>query len=292
MSTVATRRRDTRTGFQKLFSLTFILTLHMAPLLTVLTGVNPIDWLALLVLYLSASFGVGVGLHRYFSHRVFKTSRFFQLVMAIVSCTMFTDPISFAGKHRLHHRHSDGSGDVHSPKAGFWFCWVGSLLDEGYSDAEVMAMTRDLNKFPELVWLHRFFYLPGALLGLGTYAVGGFSMLAIGFCLSRVLVLNSASAVNYFCHKFGSRRYPTRDRSTNNAWVAFLTLGEGWHNNHHFFPQAARAGFFWWEVDVVYGMIKVLAWLGIVWDVRGVPHSVLERGRDESLGTAGRALRS
>jgi len=151
-----------------------------------------------------------------------------------------TDPISFAGKHRIHHKYADNEGDVHSPHGGFWFCWFGSLFDDGCTDEEIQAMARDLTKFPELAWLPRFFWVPRVALGAATYALGVLSMFAIGFCSSRAMIIHGASAVNYFCHVFGTQRYATGDKSRDNALVALLTFGEGWHNNHHHFPAAAR----------------------------------------------------
>jgi stearoyl-CoA desaturase (delta-9 desaturase) len=266
-----TRRPVVRDPLRRCRDTLFIVALHVIPVAAVMGGTTRGDWIACAVYYVVAAMGTGIGLHRYFAHRAFRTSRAFQFVLAVLACTAFAEPLGFAGKHRLHHRHADTAADVHSPRQGFWFCWLGSLVDEGYTERELLRMTRDFVRFPELVWLRRWFWVPGLALGAATWAGGGFSTFAIGFCLSRVLLLHLVSTVNYFCHSTGTRRYDTRDASTNNALVALLTFGEGWHNNHHRYPWAARAGFRWWELDLVWYVIKVLAWMGLVWNVRDAP---------------------
>jgi stearoyl-CoA desaturase (delta-9 desaturase) len=253
--------------------------MHLVPLVAFLNGIQFLDWVCFFALHLLNALAVPLALHRYFAHRSFKTSRCFQFVLGVIACTTFTDPIWFSGKHRIHHASTDTDEDVHSPKGGFWHCWFGHLVDDGCSVAELHAHTKDLMRFRELIWLHQYFYIPGVLLGMCTYAVGGFSMFAIGFCLSRIVEIHSASAVNYICHRWGTRRFETEDESTNSRWLAWLTLGEGWHNNHHYYPAAARAGFFSGEIDFIYRGIQFLEWLGLVWDVREVPSSIKLRTR-------------
>lgn len=265
-----------RSRAERLLVQVFLLALHALPFTALITGASPRDLWAALLLTVLGQLTTTIGLHRYFSHHCFKTSRAFQFVLALLSSGAFVDPIGFAGKHRLHHRYSDTPADVHSPTQGLWFSWIASLWDDGRSDAEVLRAARDLTRFPELVWLHRLYFVPGVLLGLACYAIGGWSMFAIGFGLSRLGMLHTASAVNYFCHRFGSRRYPTRDNSRNNALIALITVGEGWHHNHHYYPPAARAGFYWWEFDPAWYTVKLLAALGLVWEVRDVPASVRE----------------
>jgi stearoyl-CoA desaturase (delta-9 desaturase) len=266
--------RPTRSRPEILGSTAFLLALHAIPVVALFAGTTQADWLALVAFYLWGAFGMGIGLHRYFAHAAFDTSRAFQFFLALSAASTFTDPIAFAGKHRLHHKYSDTEEDVHSPGLGWWFCWFGHYVDEGYPQEEVDAMARDLARYPEMRWLRRYFLVPGGVIAALTWLLGGFSMFAIGFCLSRVLIIHASSAVNYFCHRLGTRRYATRDLSTNNIFVALLTFGEGWHNNHHHYPAAARAGFYWWEVDAFYYLIRLLAAAGIVWNVREVPVSV------------------
>jgi stearoyl-CoA desaturase (Delta-9 desaturase) len=271
-------RPVTRPGWLRSRDWLFIASLHAIPLVAIVRGTTARDWVACAVFYVVAAMGTGIGLHRYFAHHAFRTSRAFQLVLGVLACTSFADPIGFAGKHRLHHRHSDTPSDVHSPRQGWWHCWYGSLVDDGRTEREIVAAARDLARYPELRWLRSWFVLPGVALGALTWWLGGFSLFAIGFVLSRCLLLNLVSTVNYFGHLVGHRRYSTRDRSTNNALVALLTFGEGWHNNHHYYPASARAGFHWWQVDPVYYAIRLLAWLGIVWDLREVPEEVKHAG--------------
>jgi stearoyl-CoA desaturase (delta-9 desaturase) len=231
---------------------------HAACLAALFVGVTTGDLVLLAATFFGRMFAITAGYHRYLAHRSFRTSRAFQFVLAVLAGTAFAEAIIFAGKHRLHHRHADTDGDVHSPRQGFWFCWFGSLVDEGYRSDEVLAMARDLTRYPELVWLRRWFFVPGVVVGAATWWLGGFSMFAIGFVLSRALLLNLVSTVNFFCHLSGTRRYVTGDASTNHALVALLTFGEGWHNNHHHYMASARQGFFWWEVDVTYYLLRGL----------------------------------
>jgi len=256
----------------------FIASLHAIPIVAIARGTTARDWVTCAVFYVVAAMGTGIGLHRYFAHRAFRTSRAFQLMLGVLACTSFAEPIGFAGKHRLHHRHSDTPSDVHSPRQGWWYCWYASLVDDGRTEREIVDAARDLARYPELRWLRAWFMLPGVALGALTWWLGGFSLFAIGFVLSRCLLLNLVSTVNYFGHLVGQRRYATRDASTNSAVVALLTFGEGWHNNHHYYPASARAGFYWWEVDPVYYAIRLLAWLGIVWDLREVPEEMKHAG--------------
>jgi len=251
-----------------------IFLLHVLPVIALVRGTHLRDWIVCAGVYLLASVGVGVGLHRYFAHRSFQTSRGFQFILALLAGMAFGDPIWFAGKHRLHHKHSDTNLDVHSPDQGFWFCWFSSIFDHGYSDKEILARARDLTQYPELMWIHRHYYVPPVAVAVATYVIGGYSMFAIGYCVSLLLALHGASAVNYYCHKGRNRRYKTQDRSTNNAVIGVLTFGEGWHNNHHHYPGSARAGFFWWELDAFYYVLKILSTVGLVWNLREVPKQV------------------
>ena len=252
----------------------FLLLLHMQPVIALIRGTHVRDWIVCICLYMLSAFGLGVGLHRYFAHRSFQTSRSFQFILCLLAAIGFGDPVWFAGKHRLHHKHSDTTLDVHSPHQGFWFCWFASIFDEGYTDEEILARARDLTQYSELMWIHRHYYLIPIAIAFTTHFVGGYSMFAIGYCLSLLLALHAASEVNYYCHKGKNRRYETQDRSTNNSVLGLLTFGEGWHNNHHHYPGTARAGFFWWELDVFYYVLKVLSMLGLVWNLREVPNRV------------------
>ncbi len=266
-----TRPGGPRTWFDRVRATVFLVLVHAVPPVAFMLGTRPTDWLAFAIIYPTLAVATGVGLHRYFAHAAFATSRPVQFVMAWMACLTFVDPISFAGKHRLHHRFSDTDRDVHSPAAGFWFCWFGSLIDEGYAEEDLVGAAPDLTRFPELRWLHRNFVVPGVSLWALLFLTGGFTLFAVGYCLSVVIVLHQTSALNYFCHRWGYRRYDTPDGSRNNPLVAFVTFGEGWHNNHHRFPRAARAGVAWWELDPLHAVIRACAACGLVWDLVVAP---------------------
>jgi stearoyl-CoA desaturase (Delta-9 desaturase) len=224
---------------------------------------------AFAVAYVIAIFSLGAGLHRYFAHRAFRTSRGFQLFLGLLVAAFFGDPIGFAGRHRIHHRYADSERDFHGPQRGFWFGWFGHLLEDGYAEDEILKATPDLARFPELLWLHRYAFVPGLLAAGLTFAVFGLPGFAAGYCLSWCAVaIHGASAVNYLCHKGRRRRFATPDHSSNSPWLGLLLFGEGWHNNHHRFPRAARAGLDWHEPDLLYCFLKVLSWTGLIWDLR------------------------
>ena len=267
-------RQPTRPAGQKALPAAALLLAHLLPLTLPFTGVTGRDWLAFGAACLVIIFAVGGGLHRYFAHRAFKTSRAFQLFLGVLAASFFGDPVGFAGKHRLHHRHADTDLDVHSPHRGLWHCWIGHLLDDGCTEEAVVAAAPDLARYPELMWLHRYFFVPGTLVAGAMFLVGGYNLLVTGYVLSWCLMAVHAPAlVNYFCHRGRNRRFETQDRSTNNLLVGLVLFGEGWHNNHHRYPGSARAGLEPYEVDLLYYMLKVLSWLGLIWELREAPRT-------------------
>ncbi len=266
-----------RTTVEKVRTAAFLIVLHAVPVIAIVTGTTAADWWMFAVMYPGLGMLVGTGLHRYFAHHAFRTSRPFQFLLATATSLTFTDPIGFAGKHRIHHRFSDTEDDVHSPDQGWFSCWFWSLADDGLSDDDVVRAAPDLAKFPELMLLHRWFWVPGVVFAGALLMIGGFSLLAIGYALAIVVVMNISSAVNYVCHRWGTRRFETADKSRNNLLVAILSWGEGWHNNHHFYPAGAQSGYAWWEVDCNYYLIRALAALRLVWDVRGYPEHIRQQ---------------
>jgi stearoyl-CoA desaturase (delta-9 desaturase) len=219
--------------------------------------------------YLLRMWAITAGYHRYFSHRAFKTSRAFQFVMALLgSCAMENGPVWWASWHRHHHRYADQPQDLHSPKQhGFWQAHMGWVLS-AESDHPDTSNVEDLKRFPELLFLDRHKWLALIVYAIGCYAIAGAAGLVWGFALSSVLVLHGTALINSLGHLAGSRRFETSDTSRNNALLAVLTLGEGWHNNHHHAQSSARQGFVWWELDISYYTLVVLSWLGVVWDLR------------------------
>ena len=249
---------------------------HALALAAIWTGVS---WTALVVcaaVYVFQLLSVTVGYHRYFSHRSFKTSRAMQLVLAVCAqSTLQKGVLWWAAHHRYHHRHSDRNDDIHSPKHGIWWSYAGWIFDAGARETR-LDQVRDLAKLPELRVLDRFWYLPTLPLALGCYAAASWSGLVVGYVWATILSHHATFANNCFAHIFGTRRYETEDGSRNNWFLAAVTLGEGWHNNHHRYAGSARNGFLWWEIDVTYYAIVVLEKLGLVWQLCQPPSQLLE----------------
>ncbi|MEZ4332813.1 MAG: acyl-CoA desaturase [Myxococcota bacterium] len=248
--------------------------IHASCLLVLVTGVGRLELALCLGLFWLRLFGITAGYHRYFSHRAFQTSRAFQFGLALLGCAATQKgPLWWAAHHRRHHAYSDQPGDTHSPREGFWWAHQGWIFHPSSSRTE-LARIPDWAAFPELVWLDRWHVLVPLALAVGCFAVGGLSGLVWGFCLSTTLLWHATYSINSLAHRFGSRRYATTDDSRNNLWLALLTLGEGWHNNHHHYMASARQGFFWWEIDVTYLVLRGLARVGLVWDLREPPARV------------------
>ncbi len=260
-------------------SLPFVLT-HLACLAAIWTGVTPLALGIGAALYLVRMFGVTAGYHRYFSHRSFRTSRAGQLLLAVLAQTSAQRGVLWwAAKHRHHHRHSDTEADIHSPRQrGFWYSHVGWILARR-NDATDHAAVPDLACYPELRWLDRHQYVPAAALAVLVWLVAGWSGLVVGFFWSTVLLYHGTFMINSLAHVHGSRRYVTGDDSRNNWWLALLTLGEGWHNNHHAYQRSTRQGFFWWEVDLTFYLLKALSWARLVWDLGEPPPEVVQNRR-------------
>jgi len=241
-----------------------------------------VSWRALVLcagMYYVRMFGLAVGYHRYFAHRTFRTSRVGQFLLALLASTAAQKgPLWWAGHHRNHHRHSDTELDVHSPsQRGFWWAHVGWIFCQKY-DATDFDVIKDFAKYPELRWLDKFALLPPVVLAVGLWLSFSWVGLFWGFFFSTVVLWHGSFTVNSLMHVWGSRRYLTPDTSRNNWPLVFVTLGENWHNNHHHYQASASQGFFWWEIDFGYYGIKVLSWLGLVWDVRTPPKRVLDGG--------------
>ncbi len=249
---------------------------HLACLLVFWVGVSWVGVTLCLALYYVRMFFVTAGYHRYFAHRSFKTGRITQFILAFMAMTSSQKGILWwAAHHRAHHQFSDREEDIHSPlQRGFWWSHVGWILSSKY-DATELVRIRDFAKFPELRWLNRYFLVPPATLAVILFLAGGWHALVWGFFVSTVLLWHGSFCVNSVAHVFGWRRYQTGDGSRNSFLIALITCGEGWHNNHHRYMASARQGFFWWEVDFTYYVLKVLSWLGVVWELRRPPQEVL-----------------
>ena len=256
-------------------ALPFILV-HLGCLAAIRSGVT---WPAFSLdfgLYWLRMFAITGGYHRYFSHRAFATGRGFQFVLAFLAQTTGQKSVLWwAAKHRNHHLHSDTELDPHSPRqGGLYHSHIGWIFDRR-NDPTDLVKVDDLARYPELRWLHRFETLPAVLLGALCFLVAGWSGLVVGFCWSTVAVYHATFCINSLAHVQGTRRYVTGDDSRNNALLAVLTMGEGWHNNHHAYQSSARQGFRWWEVDATYYVLKLLAVFGLVRDLKTPPQAVL-----------------
>jgi len=227
-------------------------------------------WL-MLAMYATRMFGVTAGYHRYFSHRSFKLNRFYQLLLALLAQSSGQKSVLWwAAHHRVHHRHSDQLPDVHSPGLrGFWWAHVGWVISNTYDEYDP-ALIRDFSKFPELRWLDRYHWVPTAVLGAAIFLAGGLGAFLWGYVLSTVILYHATFCINSLAHVWGTRRFATADESRNNFVLALVTLGEGWHNNHHRFMYACRQGILWWELDLTYYGLRLLNWLGIARELRGV----------------------
>ena len=238
--------------------------------------------------YLARMFAITGWYHRYFSHRSFQTSRPVQFLFAFLGCAAAQKgPLWWASHHREHHMYSDTPQDVHSPRIqGFWRSHILWFLDPS-SHAMKEERIRDFLVYPELRWLERYhwtailasmagLFLLGHVLDRAYPSLGtdGPQMLIWGFFVSTVLVYHATFCVNSLGHMLGKQRYDTGDQSRNSGLVALLTLGEGWHNNHHRYPLSARQGFFWWEFDPTWYALRVLSWTGLIRDLKDVPERV------------------
>jgi stearoyl-CoA desaturase (delta-9 desaturase) len=249
-------------------------------------------------LYLLRMFAITAFYHRYFSHRAFRTSRAAQFVFAVLGTSAVQrGPLWWAAHHRHHHAHADRPTDCHSPSEhGFFWSHVRWFLARE-NFATRTALVRDLARYPELRWLDRYDVVVPVALAVLLFATGewlqsaapalgtdGWQLLVWGFCISTVVLWHATFTINSLAHRFGRRRYETRDDSRNNAWLALLTLGEGWHNNHHRYPGSARQGFYWWEIDVSWYGLRLLAAVGIVSELRRVPTAIRDSLRVRQAG--------
>lgn len=266
---------------------------HAMCLAALWTGISWIAVITCLALYYIRMFGITAGYHRYFSHRSYKTSRAFQFFLAWLGASAAQKgPIWWAGHHRHHHQHSDTEEDVHSPiKESIWWAHVGWVLSPHFVK-DRPELVKDLLKFPEIKFLDKYNLIPPIALAVFMYYFGvylenfhpqlgtnGMQMLVWGFFISTVLLYHGTFLVNSAAHLVGKKRFETGDHSKNSLIISLLTMGEGWHNNHHRYPGSERQGFYWWEIDISHYILKVLSWLGLVWDLRVPPKRIYDEAK-------------
>lgn len=251
--------------------------LHLTPLLALYTGASW-EGLALCVgSYYLRMFGITAGYHRYFAHRTYKLGRVAQFLLAVLAESSAQKGVLWwASHHRHHHKHSDDPNDVHSPKqSGFWYSHVGWILDNKW-DATNYASIPDLTRYPELVFIDRWHLLPPVAYATAIFALFGFHGLVWGFFISTVVLWHGTFTINSLSHVYGRRVYATSDTSRNNWMLALLTMGEGWHNNHHHYQRSCAQGWRWYEVDATYYVLKLAEFAGIARGVGKPPAKVVE----------------
>ncbi len=260
------------------------IALHLACFCVIWVGYSHTALVVMLATYAIRMFAITGFYHRYFSHKTFKTHPWVETVFAFIGASSAQrGPLWWAAHHRKHHRYSDTEKDLHSPKHGFWQSHMAWFLNHR-AFATDYSVIQDFAKRKTLRWLNRFdivapFTLAVVLFALGSilevYAPGlgtnGPQLLVWGFVLSTVLLFHVTVSINSIAHVWGKRRYATQDDSRNNALLAMLTLGEGWHNNHHHYPNSVRQGFFWWELDITYLALRLMQSLRLAWDLKPVP---------------------
>lgn len=266
------------------------IALHLACFAVFWVGASWFAVIFAVILYAVRMFAVTGFYHRYFAHKAFRTSRFIQFILAVLGASAVQrGPLWWASHHRHHHVNSDEYEDAHSPvQHGFLWSHLGWFLSNRHFATQTERV-KELAKYLELRLLDRFDVIVPILLAIGIYLFGsflestaphlntnGWQLLVWGFAISTVALYHATFTVNSLAHVWGKRRYATSDHSRNNLWIALVTLGEGWHNNHHHFPGSARQGFYWWEIDFTYYGLKVLAALGLIWDLRTVPVKIRE----------------
>jgi stearoyl-CoA desaturase (delta-9 desaturase) len=262
------------------FTMVPFLAMHVGVLAVFLVPFNPWMVVWLFGSYYLRMFGVTGGYHRYFSHRSYKLNRFWQFCLAFLAQTSVQKGVLWwAAHHRDHHINSDRKADIHSPvHEGFWWSHLGWILSDEYDHYDAQRIA-DFAKYPELRWLNRYHVVPAVMYGAGIYFLGGWSAFVWGFVVSTVLLYHGTFVINSLAHIWGSRRFATPDESRNNFWLALVTMGEGWHNNHHHFMSSTRQGIRWWEVDATYYILRVLSWFRIARDLRPFP---IAEASDES----------
>ena len=284
--------RDTKSNdkFSNAFKQYIFILVHLSCFLALWTGVSWVAALTCLALYVLRMFAITAGYHRLFSHRSYDTSRWFQFVMAWLGASSAQKgPLWWAGHHRHHHKHSDTEEDVHSPiTETIWWSHVGWVMSTQFVHSRP-ELVKDLSRYPEIRLVDHYHLVPPLVLAIGCYLFGvllertapglgtnGMQMLVWGFCISTVLLYHGTFLVNSAAHLIGRQRFHTGDQSRNSFWVAILTLGEGWHNNHHRYPGSEKQGFYWWEVDLSHYALTVLSWFGIVWNLRTPPERIYQ----------------
>ena len=264
------------------------LLLHVSVLGVIWVGWSPFAVGFAIAFYFFRMFAITGIYHRYFSHKTYSLNRFWQFIFALwgaLCCQR--GALWWAAHHRHHHKYSDTEDDIHSPvQNGFWWSHMGWFTAD-VSFKTPFEYIKDFAKYPELRFLNRFDILVPILCGVAIFYLGVFleayvpslgtsggQLLVWGMFISTILLFHGTVTINSLSHIFGKKRFNTSDNSRNNIWLAIITMGEGWHNNHHRYPATARQGFYWWEIDATFYVLKFLSFLGIVKKLKPVPQTI------------------
>jgi len=252
-------------------TIVFIASLHLAALLAFIP--SNFSWaavgVAIFLHWVTGCLGITLGFHRLIAHRSFQTPKLVEYFLAFCGTLACQGGVmDWVGLHRIHHQHSDTAADPHDSHLGFWWSHMGWLMYHNHADPDIPRYTKDLAEDPVYQFLQNYFILLQIALGLGLYFLGGWPFVVWGIFVRIVAVFHCTWFVNSATHQFGYRTYDTGDRSTNCWWVAVVTYGEGWHNNHHAFQYSARHGLKWWEIDITWMTIQVLQLLGLATKVK------------------------
>lgn len=251
---------------------TFMVALHLAGLAAVFFFTWKALLLSIVMWWVAGSLGIGMGYHRLLTHRGYKTPKWVEYFLTTCGTLAIEGgPIAWVATHRLHHQNADKEGDPHSPRDGGIWAHIGWILTGRamHRDrSELLPYVPDLRKDKFHLWISKWHILPSVLVAIVFYLIGGWAWVFWGVFVRTVLSMHFTWLVNSATHMWGTQRFHTGDTSMNSFWVAFLTFGEGWHNNHHAQPQSARHGFTWYEMDVNWYGIWFLRTLGLAWDVK------------------------
>ncbi len=234
------------------------------------------SWKALIVTvalyWITIGFGISLGYHRLHTHRSFQVPLGLEYLFALFGAmTLEGGPIFWVATHRIHHQKSDQAGDPHSPRDGAWWAHIGWILfgETNHNNTKMMSKyAPDLAKHRFYIWLNNYHWVPTVVLAAVLFAIGGLPLMLWAVCVRIVVGLHATWLVNSATHLWGTRRFETKDDSRNSWWVALMTFGEGWHNNHHAHPTSARHGLAWYEFDISWISLKIMKVLGIAKNIR------------------------
>ncbi len=288
--------RSDRTFTQPIVWLTtvWMLAFHLGAIAAIFFFTWKAFLLALLLWWVAGSLGIGMGYHRLLTHRGYKTPKWIEYFLTLCgTLALEGGPIFWVATHRLHHQNTDKEGDPHSPRDGSFWAHMGWIMTghTWHDNAkELLAFVPDLRKDRFHVWISRWHWVPITILGIVIFALGGWRYLLWGIFFRTVIGLHSTWLVNSATHMWGRQRFATQDDSRNSLWVALLTFGEGWHNNHHAYPQSARHGLAWYEFDPNWYGIIVLRLLGLARDVKIIPVAMRHQSLRERRSHGGKNL--